>query len=249
MAVYAISDLHLALSMDKPMDIFGNRWVNYMQKLKKSWQEIVTDDDYVIVPGDISWATYLSEAKEDFEYIHMLPGKKIISKGNHDYWWATLSKLEKFVMENEFYSISFMQNNSFWLGKNIILCGTRGWKCPGDEDFSSEDRKIYNRELQRLELSLKSIRQNKKDDMDSEVKSDEEKEDNRIIVALHYPPFNAKGEASEFVDIMKNFGVHDCIYGHLHGEGFKNAVEGNISGIEFKLVSADYLDFKPFKIV
>lgn len=233
MAVYAISDLHLSLSVNKPMDVFGSRWTGYMEKLKTLWTETVSADDHVIVPGDISWATYLDQAVEDFQFIEDLPGRKIISKGNHDYWWNTASKLEQFLEGNKFLSISFMHNNSFKLGKTIV-CGSRGWKCPGDEDFSTEDRKIYDRELQRLELSLKSI-----------VNEGGE----NIIAALHYPPFNTSKEPSGFVEIMKKYNVNVCIYGHLHGEGCKNAVEGNIGGIDFKLVSGDYLHFKPFKLV
>ncbi|MCR4436213.1 MAG: metallophosphoesterase [Clostridiales bacterium] len=232
MALYAISDLHLALGINKPMDIFGDRWNNYMDKLKKLWSETVTESDYVVIPGDISWATYLEQAEEDFRFIHSLPGIKIIAKGNHDYWWTTLSKLEGFIARHNFSSIRFMHNNSFKLDK-IVLCGTRGWKCPGDEDFNAEDRKIYNRELQRLQMSLKSAQPGK---------------DEEIVAALHYPPFNLKREPSEFVDILRAFRVKTCIYGHLHGEGFKNAVTGNICGVQFKLVSADYLNFTPLKL-
>jgi len=231
MSIYAISDLHLALSIDKPMDVFGARWSNYMERLKVSWQEIISEDDYVIIPGDISWATYIEHATSDFQFIENLPGKKIISKGNHDYWWTTLSKLEKFRSGNNFSTISFMHNNSFKLN-NSVLCGTRGWKCPGDEDFSGEDRKIYNRELQRLELSLKSV----------------DKDCTDIIVAMHYPPFSSKKEPSGFIDIMQKFNVATCIYGHLHGEGFKGDVTGNLAGINFELVSADYLSFKPVRL-
>jgi uncharacterized protein len=232
MAIYAISDLHLALSIDKPMDIFGSRWKDYMEKIKIYWQETVGEDDYVIIPGDISWATYLDQAYEDFKYINRLPGKKIISKGNHDYWWTTLNKLEQFLRKNEFSTISFMHNNSFDLdGK--YLCGTRGWKCPGDEDFSAEDRKIFNREVQRLELSLKS------------AVSGNNKE---IIVALHYPPFNSKWEPTDFVEVMKNYNVRMCLYGHIHGESCKYAYEGLLEGIDFKFISADHLNFKPIEL-
>ena len=232
MAIYAISDLHLAKSINKPMDVFGSRWSNYMEKIEQMWRDTVEEGDYVIVPGDISWATYLEQAFEDFSLIESLPGKKIISKGNHDYWWTTHSKLEQFLSGNNFATISFMHNNSFKMGK-ILLCGTRGWKCPGDDNFSAEDRKIYNRELQRLEISLKSVDNVYNDD---------------IIVALHYPPFNSRKEPSEFVEIMGKYKVKMCIYGHLHGEGFRNAVEGEYSEIQFKLVSSDYLNFKPLKL-
>ncbi len=233
MALYAISDLHLALSIDKPMDIFGEKWANYMQRLEDNWKDVVRPEDYVIIPGDISWATYLEQAEEDFKFIDSLPGRKIISKGNHDYWWTTHSKLELFLTGNNFSSISFMHNNSVKVGSTAI-CGTRGWICPGDDGFNAEDRKIYSRELQRLELSIKSALSNDTDN---------------IIAALHYPPFNSKKQPTEFLEIMKKYGVKLCVYGHLHGEGFKNAVEGEIDGIVYKLVSADFLKFNPFRLL
>lgn len=232
MAIYAISDLHLAISIDKPMDIFGPGWSDYMDRLKAAWNTRISQADHVIIPGDISWATYLEQAEEDFRFIDGLPGTKIISKGNHDYWWTTRNKLEKYLEGKNISTIRFMHNNSFDV-EGTALCGTRGWKCPGDDGFSQEDRKIFNRELQRLELSLKSIQGTPE----------------RIIAALHYPPFNAKKESSEFVDLMVDFGVKSCIYGHLHGEGFKNAVEGTVKGIEFRLVSADFLKFDPVRLV
>jgi len=229
MAIFAISDLHLAQSIDKPMDIFGGRWLDYMGKLKIEWENTVCDDDVVVIPGDISWATYYEQAIDDFQFIQSLPGTKIISKGNHDYWWTTLSKLNKFLDINEFTTIKIMNNNSFTF-ESAVLCGTRGWKCPGDDDFNQEDAKIYSRELQRLELSLNSI---------------ENAENKDLIVAMHYPPFNLKGEASEFVEIMNQYGTKTCVYGHLHSGSCKNAVTGMINGIDFKLVSADYLNFRP----
>ncbi len=230
MALYAISDLHLALSIDKPMDVFGSRWADYMGRLEENWRSVITDDDHVIVPGDISWATYLEQAYEDFRFINELPGRKIISKGNHDYWWTTKSKLDKFLDENGFDTISFMHNNSYRIGQDVI-CGTRGWEMPGETGFGPEDEKIYNRELLRLELSIK-------DGMAAAPGG-------RIITALHYPPFNSKGEFSGFIDIMKKYGVKYCIYGHLHGEACRGAIEGNYEGIDFRLVSADHLAFAP----
>jgi predicted phosphohydrolase len=234
MALYAISDLHLALSIDKPMDVFGNRWADYMGRLEENWRSMITGDDYVIVPGDISWATYLEQAYEDFRFIHELPGKKIISKGNHDYWWTTKSKLDKFLAENGFDSISFMHNNSYCVGDDVI-CGTRGWEMPGEVGFGTEDEKIYKRELLRLELSLKNA-------IAASCGT------RRIIAALHYPPYNSKGEFSDFIDIMKKYGVKLCIYGHLHGEACRGAVEGSHEGIVFRLVSADHLAFAPIPL-
>jgi uncharacterized protein len=232
MAIFAISDLHLALSVYKPMDVFGGRWNNYMEKLKTEWERCVTGNDTVIVPGDISWATYIEQAFEDFNLINSLPGMKIISKGNHDYWWTTLKKLEKYVEENDFRTIKFMHNNNYKIEETYI-CGTRGWICPGEDKFSAEDSKIFSREVQRLELSLKSTEKGGAED---------------ILVAMHYPPFNPRGEKSDFVEIMNSYGVKTCIYGHLHGESCKNAVEGNVEGIDFICVSADSLNFKPLKL-
>lgn len=233
MAIYAISDLHLALSIDKPMDIFGARWANYMNRLEENWRSTVGEEDHVIVPGDISWATYLDQAYEDFRFIDRLPGKKIISKGNHDYWWTTKSKLDKFIIKNEFTTISFMQNNSYTI-EGTAVCGTRGWNMPGEEGFNAEDTKIYQRELQRLELSLKDVRV---------------PEGGKLIAAMHFPIFNSKGVFSGFLDIMQKYNVQLCIYGHLHGDAHRNAVEGLLKGIEFRLVAADHIGFKPVRLI
>jgi len=233
MSVFAISDLHLALGINKPMDIFGERWTDYMSRIENNWRNTVTSGDLVLVPGDISWATYLEESYRDFSLIHRLPGIKIISKGNHDYWWTTAAKLKKFTEENGFDSILFLHNNSYNMN-GISICGTRGWKNPGDEDFTDADLKIYYRELSRLEISLKSAKSYPP---------------GTLVVAMHYPPFNANGEPTEFVSLMKAYGVDICIYGHLHGEAVKKAVTGNIDGIDFYLVSSDYLKFSPERII
>lgn len=233
MAIYAISDLHLALSINKPMDVFGGRWENYMDRLKENWCSTVREDDTVLVPGDISWATYLEQATEDFKFIHRLPGKKIISKGNHDYWWTTRSKLDQYIFNNEFSSITFMHNNSYKIDE-VSICGTRGWSMPGEDGFSTEDAKIYQRELQRLELSLKNANTSERD---------------VIIAALHFPPFNSRGVFSEFMDILQKYHVDICIYGHLHGEAGRNAVEGLRNGVEFRFVAADHLGFKPVRLL
>lgn len=233
MAIFAISDLHLALGKPKPMDIFGARWANYMDRLVAEWRQTVSEYDHVLIPGDISWATYLDEAYEDFRLIDSLPGRKIISKGNHDYWWTTLSKLEGFIAENRFDSISFMHNNSFRID-GCAVCGTRGWKLPGDDDFGSEDRKILKRELNRLELSLKSAGP---------------PPPGGLIAAVHFPVLNLRCVFSEFMDIMLKYGVNLCIYGHLHGDAANNAIEGSAKGVELKLVSADHLAFRPLRLI
>ncbi|MBP5426945.1 MAG: metallophosphoesterase [Clostridiales bacterium] len=231
MSIYAISDLHLAISIDKPMDIFGVRWSNYMQRLEKNWNSVVGDDDYVLIPGDISWATYLDDAYLDFKFLDNLNGKKIISKGNHDYWWTTISKLEKYMSANGFNSIKFLNNTSIKIG-DIVVCATRGWKCPNEDGFTKEDEKIYNREVQRLKLSLESVQ-------DNECEK---------YVMIHFPPFNSKKETSELMDLMNQYKVKNCLYGHLHGGAFHKVFEGIMQDINFKCISADYLEFSPILI-
>ncbi len=233
MSIFTIADLHLALGIDKPMDVFGGRWSNYMEKLKDNWISNISEKDTVIIPGDVSWATYIDSAYEDFRFIEDLPGKKVISKGNHDYWWTTSSKLNKYLTENNFSTISFMHNNAFEL-EGVGVCGTRGWKGPGEDDFKKDDEKIYKREIERLELSVKAA-----------LKLDV----SRLLVFMHYPPVTVKSPMTGFIDIMKKYEIKECYYGHLHGEGIKGAIEGEYEGINLKLVSADYLNFIPFKII
>ncbi|MBZ4646397.1 MAG: uncharacterized protein PWR27_357 [Petroclostridium sp.] len=233
MALYAISDLHLSLSIDKPMEIFGNQWDNYMEKIRLNWVQEVQDEDCILIPGDISWATYLEQVYKDFEYINSLPGIKVISKGNHDYWWTTVSKLNKYICVNRFDKIFFLHNNSF-LYKDIAICGTRGWNCPGANDFSEDDERIYAREMQRLELSIQQGLKYKP---------------REIIAVLHYPPVNVyKDMHSGFIDILKKYEIKTCIYGHLHADSQKNALVGKYQGIQFYLVACDYIDFKPIKL-
>ena len=196
--------------------------------------EKVKEEDLVVLPGDFSWATYIEDTIPDFEYLNSLPGKKIMLKGNHDYWWTTVTSMRKFLKENNFQNIDFLYNNSFEY-ENKILCGTRGWSLV-DEEI---DEKLINRELGRLELSLQ----------DGAKKAGENKE---IIVFMHYPPITKNKILSEeemkFIELMKKYNVKRCYYGHLHGNSIYDAVEGKIQGIELKLVSADGLDFKLIKI-
>lgn len=228
MSIYAISDLHLSFSTNKPMNIFGDNWNNYEKRIEENWKKLVKEEDTILLPGDFSWGMTFEEAKPDFEYINKLPGKKIMLKGNHDYWWGTLNKINKFLNENNFKNINILYNNSY-LVENKIICGTRGWTIVDNDE---ENEKIYKRELLRLEMSLK----------DGINKYGKEKE---IIVCMHYPPTNEKlMEKSEFIEIMKKYNVKKCIYGHLHGECQKDAIKGNINGIKMELVSCDYTDFK-----
>jgi len=229
LAIYSISDLHLSLGGDKPMDIFGEVWQEHHLIIKKNWLNTVGPDDLVLIPGDVSWETYLENSLLDFKFIDHLPGTKIISKGNHDYWWSTPSKMNKFIRENNLNTINILQNNSY-IHDDVAICGTRGWICPGDYIFAEEDSKIYLREVNRLELSLKSLQ--------GQVKE--------IIVMLHYPSVNWSREISGFIEVMHKYGVSKCIYGHLHGkDAHKYGVNGELYGIEHYLVSCDYLEFQP----
>ncbi len=232
MSIFAIADLHLSFNTDKPMDIFGENWNNYEEKIKKDWLKKVKDTDLVLLPGDFSWSMKLEDTYKDFEYINNLPGEKILLKGNHDYWWNTVKKMNEFIKNNNFTNIEFLYNNSF-LYEDYIICGTRGWTISDKE----EDQKIFERELLRLELSLN----------DGINKYGEDKQ---IIVCMHYPPINiAQNYINiKIIDLLKKYNVTKCIYGHLHGASHKEAVEKEISQIKFKLVSSDYLNFELYKI-
>ena len=231
MALFTIADLHLPLGINKPMDIFGAKWENYVERIADNWQSNVKNDDLVIIPGDFSWATYLDEAYADFEFLSKLNGKKILLKGNHDYWWTTMNKLKQFVYENGFNDIDFMQNNHF-MYEDIALCRTRGWKHPAWSGFNDEDRRIFDREVIRLKLSLDSA-----------------KNQDKKMVFTHYPPMSVAGEGNEFVNTLEENSVLACIYGHLHSYSHKNAVLGNIRDVEYKLVSGDYINFNPVKLL
>lgn len=234
MSIFVIGDLHLSFKNPKPMDIFGEHWAGHEEKIRNNWIENVREEDLVIIPGDFSWETYLEDAKLDFEYLNNLPGKKLLLKGNHDYWWTTVTSMRNFLKENNFTNIDFLYNNSYEY-ENKIICGTRGWSI-ADEEM---DKKLINRELIRLELSLK--------EGISKYGNDKE-----IIVFMHYPPITKARmitqQEAEFVQIMKKYNVQRCYYGHLHGASISDAIEGNVEGIDFKLVSADGLDFKLLKI-
>jgi predicted phosphohydrolase len=184
------------------------------------------------MPGDFSWATYLPEAIPDFAWLESLPGKKIMSKGNHDYWWTTQRKLDAFFAENGIGSVRILHNNAILAGEYAI-CGTRGWKSPGDEDFSPEDRKIFLREQERLKLSMQAAKM-----LGAEKR----------CVLLHFPPFNAQREPGAYVDIMREFGASLCLYGHLHGKGRHAAIQGVHDGIDYRLVAADNLLFQPYLV-
>lgn len=235
MALFAMSDLHLSLSADKPMDVFGSAWHNYMERIYTNWCSAVSCDDLVIVGGDISWAMYLDEAIEDFKFLNSLPGRKLLIRGNHDYWWDSLAKLKSFVASHGFDTISFLQNDAF-VYENTVISGTRGWTIPSSDSFGASDAKVYERELIRLELSMRSGEAHKKNAASPL----------RHIAVLHYPPVSADGVPDSAVaSILKKYGVTKCIYGHLHGPAAGDSFSGTSDGIEYALVSADHLGFKP----
>lgn len=233
MSVYGISDLHLSFGTNKPMNIFGKVWDNYEDRIKSNWQKTVKPTDFVIIAGDISWATYLSEAKKDFEYINNLPGIKIILKGNHDYYFDTKSKQEKFFKDNNMNNIFLLQNNAIDTEKYII-CGARGW---GDTDSGQKnDDKLIKREAIRLKLSLDEGMKIKEEYANQGIEKD-------ILVAMHFPPFNL-----EFQKILEEYKVKKCVYGHLHGYGHSKVKEGIINDVEYVMVSCDYTNFNVVKL-
>ncbi|SFU83322.1 hypothetical protein SAMN04487886_12033 [Clostridium sp. DSM 8431] len=228
MALYAISDLHLAFNNDKPMDIFGEKWFKHDEKIKNNWLSKIDEKDTILIAGDISWAMKESESMADLEWIENLPGKKIISKGNHDYWWNSITKLN-----SKFENTKFLQNNYYVYG-DYAICGSRGWICPGTDRFTEKDEKIYLRELIRLRLSLDAAKN---------------AGFNKFIVMIHYPPTNEKFEESDFVKIFKEYNVEKVIYGHLHGPALHRVLNGERDGVEYVMTSADYIDFNPVKII
>lgn len=227
MALYAMGDLHLCLSAPKPMDVFGGAWVGYLEKLKEGFSA-VTPEDTTVLLGDLSWALDLPGAREDFAWINEIPGQKIILKGNHDYWWNTATKFYQFCKENDF-SNQFILNNNHYEYDGFAICGTRGWFF--EESRSDDhDEKVFKRELMRLEASLKSAGDLPK------------------LVFLHYPPLYKGYECPEILELLNRYEVRQCYYGHLHGASHGLAMEGQHYGIEFRLLSADRLNFKPYRI-
>ena len=228
MALYAIGDTHLSLGGSKPMDIFGDKWENHAEKLEKGFAAL-GEDDLCVICGDISWGMGIEECREDFLFIHKLPGKKIILKGNHDYWWSTAAKARKFFQENGIDSIDILYNNCFEY-KGFALCGTRGWFYE-EEKGGEHGKKIMRREVMRLEASLKAAG------------------DRQKLVFLHYPPVYIHYSCPEILELLKKHEVRLCCYGHIHGRGCAAAFKGWRDGTEFKLVSADFLDFAPVKLM
>lgn len=222
MSLYAIADTHLSLGTDKPMDSFPG-WNDYVSRIEQNWNRLVTDNDTVVIAGDISWAMNFDELRADFEFINNLKGEKIILKGNHDYWWNTLSKMNSFVEQNNFNTIKFLFNNSYDV-EGVSVCGSRGWFFESEE---AHDEKILNREVNRIKRSIESA-------------NNEEK-----IVFLHYPPITTASSCDEIISLLNEEGIKKCFYGHLHGDAAKYALNENINGIDFELISCDKLKFTP----
>ena len=219
MKVFAISDLHLSFAVDKPMDIFGDGWQNHFEKVKEDWQRRVTDDDLVLIGGDVSWGLSIEQAAPDYAAIAALAGRKIVLRGNHDYYWTSLAK-----MRAAFPCFEFLQNNSIRVD-NILVAGSRGWNFP-TENTSDEDKKIYRRELERLRLSLADMQKNRRDG-------------DTVIALLHYPPFDARIEDTEVTALLEEFEVNIALYGHLHGKNVRVMPEVNKNGIRYLLTSCD----------
>ncbi|MGI5825075.1 MAG: metallophosphoesterase [Bacillota bacterium] len=245
MAIYGISDLHLSLTEyfseeilnccdeHKPMHIFGAHWENHTRKIFENWNSAVSASDTVLVPGDLSWAMHMKDAVYDFDFLSRLQGRLLICRGNHDYWWDTKAKICQALPEN----VIPLQNESF-LAENVVISATRGWICPGSKDFKAGDEKIYRRELIRLEMALQH---GKKLQEQTEAVSEH-------WVMLHYRPTNDEFSESGFTELMQKYGVTRCFYGHLHGNPCYNVLQGERFGIDFQLLSCDYLHFKPLKL-
>ncbi len=224
MKVFAIGDLHLSGAVNKPMDIFGAKWDQHTRRIQETWMSLVGTDDVVLLPGDFSWAMHLSETAPDFAYLAALPGKKVLIRGNHDYWWNSVTQVRAVLPPDTY----VLQNDWLSLGP-LCIAGSRGWICPGSAGFDPEkDLKIYNREVGRLALSLADL-----------------PAQGRKIVMMHYPPFNEMRAASGFTELLENAGIELVLYGHLHGKSCKNAFEGERNHVVYQLVSADHIGFTP----
>ena len=226
MSLYVIGDLHLSFGTDKPMDVFAG-WNNYVEKIEENWKQKVKQEDTVVVAGDISWGMDLAHAKDDFAFIHSLPGRKILLKGNHDYWFSTKKKVEDFFAENGFYTLHLLFNNSYEY-EDFSLCGTRGWI---NEPGEPANKKVLLREASRMELSLQSAGGRKP------------------IAFLHYPPIYAGNQCDDMIEVFHKYDVKRVFYGHLHGKSCGGAVQGERDGIDYRLVSGDYIQFNPVRVL
>lgn len=226
MSLFAIADTHLSFGTDKPMDSFTG-WQDYTQRLEKNWNSVVDKNDDVVIAGDISWAMDLAQLKADFSFLENLNGHKIILKGNHDYWWNTVSKMTVFLAENDFKTIDFLYNNSIKCGP-VSVCGSRGWVFDSDDE---QDVKMLTREVMRIERSLQSA------------------ECEERILFLHYPPVSQGGCCREITELIEKYSVKRCFFGHLHGDAARFAFEGRVDGVDYKLISCDRLKFTPYLVL
>ena len=226
MKIFAISDLHISTTEDKPMDVFGGAWVNYLEKIYADWEQKVGDDDVVLIGGDISWAMTLENALKDISSFSGLKGKKFLIRGNHDYWWKSIGKVRDALPEN----IIALQNDAVKIG-DVVMCGSRLWSVPGSPDFTESDLKLYNRETERLKLSLAAA---------AKLKN----EGDKMIALIHFPPFNVKRESSAFTDLFEEYGVSAVVYGHLHGKNVRSDKLFIKNGIKYYLTSCDQVDNK-----
>ncbi len=224
MRVFAIGDLHLPGGQEKPMHVFGDHWEEHFERIRSDWLAKVAKEDLVLIPGDISWAMTLAQAADDLQAIGSLPGRKIILRGNHDYWWSSIGQVRSMLPHGMF----ALQNDAF-LYDDVLVAGARGWQTPGSRDFQAQDEKIYLREVQRLELSLRDARRLS--------------EGLPILAMMHYPPFNERQEDNDFTDLFARFGVAQVLYGHLHAKSIASAFQGIRDGVAYRLVSCDALDF------
>ena len=238
MAIYALSDLHLAISSpEKTMEVFGSGWNDYMNRIKENCEAVLRSEDTLLMPGDLSWVMYLKDGYEDFKFINDLPGSKIIGRGNHDYYWTTVKKLREYFDANGFDTLEIVRNNCIRVEDSLIT-GTRGWMFPWDEGFSAEDRKILDREIIRIGLCAKAL---SSEDPDHTL---------RHILMLHYPPLSKDRTDTEITKVIEGYNIDLCIYGHLHGRAHLKVFEGQKdgTGCDYRCVSADFLGFKPLKI-
>ena len=228
MALFAIADTHLSLSTNKSMNVFSG-WDDYVERLERHWRELVTDNDTVVIAGDISWGMNLKQAQKDFAFLHSLPGQKLIFKGNHDYWWTTRRQMDLFFEQNGFDTLRIVHNDAVEVEGKYAVCGTRGWFFDAEEDA---DKLVLLREAGRLRTSIKAAKETGL----------------KPVVFLHYPPRYADQVCPEILSVLQEEGITDCFYGHVHSNGIRLAVQGDVEGIRYRLISADALHFCPILV-
>lgn len=237
MKVFAISDLHLPGKHQKPMDVFGPQWRGHFARISEDWRARVAPEDLVLLPGDFCWAMQLDEAMDDLRAVAVLPGTKILLRGNHDFWWDSISRVRAALPEG----MLALQNDAI-VTERAVLCGTRGWLCPGDSALSVDDLRVYQREVARLELSLNCAEKKRAEARARGVELP-------LVAMMHFLPFASPEIPSGFTDLLEAHAVPLCIYGHLHGPGLAAAYNGTLRGIEYRLVSCDGLGFKVLELL